>query len=208
MSSCSTATGCTRRCRHLGCIGTPPRHLPTGGPRRGPRAGGVGKYGGDIQERSGRSSRAVGRDDRRRQLLPQGRYLRGNDGPKNTPYRVAGMQQAVTVIRKAGYDGIMAIPGIAYANDLSQWLSHMPRDPLHQLIAEAHVYGEQVWDDVRRHMRNRSRWMRRRRTRSRSGACDSRGDDRSRRCAPCAGAKREGAPHVRRTSPEWSSSAS
>ncbi len=69
-------------------------------------------------------------------------------GPGNTRYRVAGMQQAVTVMRNAGYEGIIAIPGIAYANDLTQWLSHMPRDPRHQLIAEAHVYGKQVCDDV------------------------------------------------------------
>jgi endoglucanase len=52
-------------------------------------------------------------------------------------------------MRKVGYDGIIAIPGIAYANDLSQWLAHMPRDPRHQLISEAHVYGGQVCDDVR-----------------------------------------------------------
>jgi endoglucanase len=70
-------------------------------------------------------------------------------GPNNVPYRVAGMQQAVTVMRQAGYDGIIAIPGIAYANDLSQWLSHMPNDPRHDLIAEAHVYGGQVCDDVK-----------------------------------------------------------
>jgi hypothetical protein len=69
-------------------------------------------------------------------------------GSKNIPYRIAGMQQAVTVMRKAGYEGIIAIPGISYANDLSQWLSHMPRDPRHQLIAEAHVYGRQACDDV------------------------------------------------------------
>jgi hypothetical protein len=62
-------------------------------------------------------------------------------GKSNTPYRVAGMQQAVTVMRRAGYRGPIAIPGIDYANDLSQWLSHEPRDPLHQLVAEAHVYG-------------------------------------------------------------------
>ncbi len=69
-------------------------------------------------------------------------------GPNNTRYRVAGMQQAVTVMRSAGYHGIIAIPGIGYANDLSQWLLHEPRDPLHQLIAEAHVYGGQVCDRV------------------------------------------------------------
>lgn len=65
-------------------------------------------------------------------------------GPGNIRYRAAGMQQAVTVMRQAGYNGIIAIPGIDYANNLSEWLSHMPRDPRHQLIAEAHVYGGQT----------------------------------------------------------------
>jgi endoglucanase len=59
------------------------------------------------------------------------------------------MQQAVTVMRSSGYAGIIAIPGITYANDLSQWLSHVPRDPRHQLIAEAHVYGNQTCGTVR-----------------------------------------------------------
>jgi endoglucanase len=63
-------------------------------------------------------------------------------GKQNTPYRTAGMQQAVTVMRRAGYRGPIAIPGIDYANDLSKWLSHEPRDPLHQLVAEAHIYGK------------------------------------------------------------------
>lgn len=54
------------------------------------------------------------------------------------------MQQAVDTIRAAGYRGVISIPGIDYANDLTQWLSHQPRDPLHQLIAEAHVYGKNV----------------------------------------------------------------
>jgi endoglucanase len=65
-------------------------------------------------------------------------------GPQNAPYRTAGMQQAVNVMRRAGYRGVIAIPGIDYANDLSQWLSHTPRDPRHQLIAEAHIYDMNV----------------------------------------------------------------
>ena len=69
-------------------------------------------------------------------------------GPHNAPYRVAGMQQAVNVMRRAGYRGVISIPGIDYANDLSNWLSHEPRDPLHQLIAEAHVYGGNTCSDV------------------------------------------------------------
>jgi Cellulase (glycosyl hydrolase family 5) len=73
-------------------------------------------------------------------------FLRGGTceatyGPSNTPYRTAGMQQAVTLMRRAGYRGVIAIPGVDYANDLSHWLSRRPRDPLNQLVAEAHVYG-------------------------------------------------------------------
>ena len=80
-------------------------------------------------------------------------FLRGGCdaayGTTNARYKVAGMQQAVRVMRASGYAGIIAIPGITYANDLSQWVSHMPHDPLHQLIAEAHVYGKQTCDAVR-----------------------------------------------------------
>jgi hypothetical protein len=63
-------------------------------------------------------------------------------GPSNTPYRTAGMQQAVNVMRAAGYRGVIAIPGIGYANYLAKWLTYEPRDRQHQLIAEAHVYGK------------------------------------------------------------------
>jgi endoglucanase len=69
-------------------------------------------------------------------------------GPKNKPYHVAGMQQAVDVMRAAGFRGPIAIPGVAYANDLSQWLTHRPHDPLKQLVAEAHIYGGNTCSDV------------------------------------------------------------
>lgn len=63
-------------------------------------------------------------------------------GPSNKPYETAGMREAVTVMRRAGYLGVISIPGLDYANNLSTWLSHMPKDPRRQLIAEAHVYGK------------------------------------------------------------------
>jgi hypothetical protein len=63
-------------------------------------------------------------------------------GRSNAPYRTAGMQQAVDLMRAAGYGGVIAIPGLDYANNLTRWLAFEPRDPLHQLIAEAHVYGK------------------------------------------------------------------
>jgi endoglucanase len=80
-------------------------------------------------------------------------FLRGGTceatfGAQNTPYRTAGMQQAVSVMRKAHYRGVISIPGIDYANDLSQWLSHKPRDRRHQLIAEAHIYGKNTCSSI------------------------------------------------------------
>jgi endoglucanase len=80
-------------------------------------------------------------------------FLRGGTceatfGPHNKPYRTAGMQQAVSVMRRAGYRGVISIPGIDLANDLSKWLSHKPRDPRRQLIAEAHIYGKNTCSDI------------------------------------------------------------
>jgi endoglucanase len=69
-------------------------------------------------------------------------------GATNIPYRTAGMQQAVSTMRRAGYRGVISIPGIDYANDLTHWLAYEPRDPLHQLIAEAHVYGKNTCSSV------------------------------------------------------------
>jgi endoglucanase len=77
-------------------------------------------------------------------------------GPHNKGYQTASMQQAVTVMRAAGYRGPIAISCIDYANVCgklpngsdygSTWLRSHPSDPQHQLVAEAHVYGKNVCD--------------------------------------------------------------
>jgi len=79
-------------------------------------------------------------------------------GPQNKYYRTAAMQQAVNVMRKAGYNGVISIPCIDYANACgkidgsnyngSTWLRSRPADPQHQLIAEAHVYGKNLCDTI------------------------------------------------------------
>jgi hypothetical protein len=69
-------------------------------------------------------------------------------GPDNTPYATAGMQQAVDVMRANGYAGVIAIPGIDFANNMSFWLSHVPADPSGQLIAEMHLYGKNTCGTV------------------------------------------------------------
>jgi hypothetical protein len=77
-------------------------------------------------------------------------------GPSGAFYQTAPMQQAVNLMRKAGYTGVISIPCIDYANacgkiggskyDGSTWLEQRPRDRLHQLVAEAHVYGKNLCD--------------------------------------------------------------
>ena len=79
-------------------------------------------------------------------------------GPSNQYYQTAGMQQAVSLMRQAGYNGVISIPCIDYANacgkidgseyDGSTWLKSRPRDPLGQVVAEAHVYGKNLCDTV------------------------------------------------------------
>jgi endoglucanase len=55
-------------------------------------------------------------------------------------YLAVGMQQVVNAIRAAGADQPILLGGLSYANDLSQWLSHMPTDPDGQLAASFHNY--------------------------------------------------------------------
>jgi endoglucanase len=79
-------------------------------------------------------------------------------GPSNKFYLTAPMQQAVNLMRAAGYRGVISIPCIDYANacgkidgsdyDGSTWLKSHPSDPDGQLIAEAHVYGKNLCDTV------------------------------------------------------------
>ncbi len=56
-------------------------------------------------------------------------------------YRAAGMQQLVDAVRSAGARQPLLLGGINWALDISQWVAHAPRDPLHQLVASDHNYG-------------------------------------------------------------------
>jgi hypothetical protein len=79
-------------------------------------------------------------------------------GPSNAFYQTAAMQEAVNRMRAAGYDGVISIPCIDYANACgkingskyngSTWLQSRPSDPRKQLVAEAHVYGKNTCDTV------------------------------------------------------------
>jgi hypothetical protein len=56
-------------------------------------------------------------------------------------YQVAGMQSLVNAVRGAGAANVLMLGGVAYSNDLSQWLAHEPTDPQHNLAASWHSYN-------------------------------------------------------------------
>jgi len=63
-------------------------------------------------------------------------------------YTALGMQGAVDAVRSTGATNPVTASGIDYANNLSQWLTYRPADPAGQLMAEAHVYGNNVCSSV------------------------------------------------------------
>jgi len=56
-------------------------------------------------------------------------------------YTVAGMQSLVDAVRATGATNVIMAGGLAYANDLSQWLSYRPSDPTNNLAASWHSYN-------------------------------------------------------------------
>ncbi|MER7518394.1 cellulase family glycosylhydrolase [Streptomyces sp. NPDC126499] len=69
-------------------------------------------------------------------------------------YEVAGMQDLLDAVRATGAKNLVLVPGIAYSNDLSQWLRYRPTDPAGNLAAAWHVYNfntcstETCWNDT------------------------------------------------------------
>ena len=56
-------------------------------------------------------------------------------------YTALGMQAALNAIRATGATNVVEISGTNWANDLSQWLTYKPNDPLGQIVAQGDFYG-------------------------------------------------------------------
>ncbi|GAA3145500.1 cellulase family glycosylhydrolase [Streptomyces rameus] len=56
-------------------------------------------------------------------------------------YEVAGMQDLTDAVRGTGATNVIMAGGLAYSNDLSQWLTYRPTDPAGELTAAYHVYN-------------------------------------------------------------------
>ncbi|MBA3943379.1 MAG: cellulase family glycosylhydrolase [Herpetosiphonaceae bacterium] len=59
----------------------------------------------------------------------------------STTYNAAGMQSLVTTVRNTGATNLLMLGGLAYSNDLTQWLAYKPSDPQGNLVASWHVYN-------------------------------------------------------------------
>ncbi|HET7034286.1 MAG TPA: cellulase family glycosylhydrolase [Thermomicrobiaceae bacterium] len=55
-------------------------------------------------------------------------------------YAEVGMQSLINTIRATGAKNVIAVPGIQYANSLTQFLTYQPSDPLNNLMAVVDVY--------------------------------------------------------------------
>jgi endoglucanase len=56
-------------------------------------------------------------------------------------YQVAGFQSLLNAVRATGASNIVMVGGLAFSNDLSQWLQFRPTDPMNNLVAFAHIYN-------------------------------------------------------------------
>ncbi len=55
-------------------------------------------------------------------------------------WQATGMQQLLDAVRAAGAHQPVLLSGLDEGNDLSGWLTHLPRDPDHRLVAAFHLF--------------------------------------------------------------------
>lgn len=67
-------------------------------------------------------------------------WLNGGTCP-GIGYQVAGMQTLVNAVRSTGAANVLMLGGLTWSNDLTQWLTHEPSDPDHNLVASWHSYN-------------------------------------------------------------------
>ena len=56
-------------------------------------------------------------------------------------YQVAGFQSLVNTVRATGATNVIMVGGLTWSNNIAQWLTYKPSDPLNNLVAFAHVYN-------------------------------------------------------------------
>jgi len=68
------------------------------------------------------------------------------------PYEAAGMQDLVDAVRATGATNLLMVSGLEWTNDMREWLTYKPNDPLNNIAASWHAYSfnacanESCWD--------------------------------------------------------------
>jgi hypothetical protein len=60
--------------------------------------------------------------------------------PTEDTYEAAGMQGLLDTVRATGATKPVLLGGLSYAEDFSEYLTHLPFDPLNQLVVSFHAY--------------------------------------------------------------------
>jgi hypothetical protein len=60
----------------------------------------------------------------------------------NEGYSVVGMQSLINTMRATGATNVIQVPGIQYANQMDQFLTYKPSDPLNNLMGVVDVYPD------------------------------------------------------------------
>ncbi|HET8846800.1 MAG TPA: cellulase family glycosylhydrolase, partial [Ktedonobacteraceae bacterium] len=66
----------------------------------------------------------------------------------DVPFAAAGMQTLINTVRATGATNVLLLGGLAFSNDLTQWLANEPTDPLNNLVASTHIYNFNVCSTV------------------------------------------------------------
>lgn len=59
-------------------------------------------------------------------------------------YRAVGMRDLVQTVRATGATNVLLLTAAHWGNDVGQWLSYAPIDPLHSLAASWHIYTQTI----------------------------------------------------------------
>ena len=62
--------------------------------------------------------------------------------PTTVPYEAVGMQSLVDVVRSTGAPNVLILSGVTWANGFSEFLTHIPYDPMNNLMAGWHIYPD------------------------------------------------------------------
>ncbi len=70
----------------------------------------------------------------------------GSASACGTSFAIAGMNSLISAVRSSGAQNVVMAGGLAYSNDLSQWLAYKPTDTTGNLAASWHVYNFNTCD--------------------------------------------------------------